>query len=267
MLVNVSPRINKPRIHEVMVNWAHPLTRKLEFAALFEGGVAVDLAGESSSVPNGSPQTALANLPGIGVGAKLSSSWFSFPGTASDAPYVGADTTILVRGTITSNSVFHMLAVKESSTSVGFFEYRINSGPPANLSLVCPTGGSPSDTTALAINTVYDLGVTATFSNSAAGTVIFYINGIKSTTSTGNNYNGTTTSNTPILVGKRSDTVGEWSGTVFHVYIWNRVLSDAEMAWLSSEPYAFFIPRAPFRAIVTPTIPPSLPLMGQIWLA
>jgi hypothetical protein len=99
--------------------------------------------------------------------------------------------------------------------------------------------------------------------------VTFYLNGkFNNSSLVSGSYSFTNTTNTLSIGGAGLNINNRpWLGAFDSIMMWNRGLSDDDARLLYSDHYAMFrVPSLapPFR-FVTP--PPTLPLMGQIWLA
>ena len=82
----------------------------------------------------------------------------------------------------------------------------------------------------------YDVGVTF-----KAGNTNIYINGVHETFHS-NHYTFSSVE-TPAAIGNWNHTTDrQWNGYILFVYVYSRIISNFEMAWLYREPYAMFQP-------------------------
>lgn len=80
--------------------------------------------------------------------------------------------------------------------------------------------------------------------SSIANDAVIYINGLSVTVNETSVPNGTIVSEAAIdgIIGNRPDTARSWDGMIGYLFIYNRILSPFEVAWINRDPYAMFQP-------------------------
>jgi hypothetical protein len=241
----VQPRALKPVAHSVEIDWSHPMTRGLAFAALFgDGANPLDFVKGARGAPTNGPGQVAFAVPGMGAGASFNNygsganCYFSFV-NPSDAAFTGA-ISIIWRGLISIAGQHHFVGKHASNGgSQNPFDFRTDfSTKPTLVRAGTPPHDTYSDARTVAQDTVVTLGVSSTGANGANAT-LFYIDGVAGSGATGSNapYTG---SGADIRVGRRDDGSVQLTGAAFHVFIWSRVLSTSEHRSLHYEPYQIF---------------------------
>ena len=240
-------RIYKPRPFSSKLDRAHPLSKGLIFATLFDGAVPVDAVTGYASTPANAPQTSAVGEPGYGAGASFPASGTAhhvFSGYTSDVGWLG-DLSVFVRGVCSNLAHYNEVLFKNPNNglSANPIELRITAGSGV-ITVIRPnaTGGANDET---------DAGVITAGVVQDWGTVCPGVNGLPQVNyANGVAFTGTTTaqapyggSNFPVWIGLRADGFGSFEGVLLCVYVWSRKLSSSEMLWLHREPYAIWRPK------------------------
>jgi hypothetical protein len=243
-------RIYKPPPFTTILDRAHPLSRGLIFATLFEGSVPVDAATGYSSTPTGSPQTLTVAEPGWGAGADFPAAGTAhhiFSGYTSDTQWLLAGgISIFARGMCRSFAGYNNILIKAlSNGSINSpLEFRLDSGTGALNPLRANAAGGESlgGGGALSATTGVVQSWGATLPNTNGINAVVYLNGVGIATNPATEapYTG---SNQPVWIGRRQDGATQFNGVLLAVYVWSRMLSAAEMLWVHKEPYAIWRPK------------------------
>lgn len=246
---------NQPPVG-AQINYGHPLARGLFFYQLMNagGGIARTL------LPNNLAPTTLGTVPSPtwshgsdGSSPNFNGNWsYVFTRqTIFEPTWVSCVTKLRRVGTLTTSAspfckAFH------NAQSAPFTAYNLsyNNGTSSQDTLnaqVANQGGTLFKGANINAGTGATLVPhTVGFSvgpNGSNGQIKTYLNGIiKDTTAvsgmTSCGYDTTSTGNLIVSGINGSSTQAVWSGDIYYIALYNRVLTDAEMEWLNAEPYA-----------------------------
>jgi hypothetical protein len=77
----------------------------------------------------------------------------------------------------------------------------------------------------------------------AAGVTKMYLDGVSQGLTGASYSNSATTQTAQFIVGNRPDNTRSWNGYLGNLFIWDRVLSDNDVATISANPWQIFRPR------------------------
>lgn len=232
VLLTRGTRLNQPQ-GPVEVDWANPIARGLQIAAAPIGGGYKDLARNLAWTQVNGPTVEVTNKGKALKTVSGSSQYGYFPCDVKNAPLTILHTSIL--DSSSNSAVFSLGTASGTERLVLFYgaiagQYTISPIPNAGA-------GDTSFTTGIGDSHTSVLVLPA-----AATPADFYLNGAKG--STGGNYWVPTGAITRFYLSTRvNSTAGIFSSQRSNLsLVWNRALSDAEIASISANPWQLFKP-------------------------
>lgn len=243
------------------IDMSHPLARGLSSVILLNenAGIAFNVVKKSIGTFEG----------GAGWASTRFGSGVSLP-TATDAVNFGdsgipngkSDFSVFFRGQALADSTFRE-AGSSNGTGQDSLHWGTDSGNKWDFTLA--TVIDIVTVAAAVANSFYDVGMSYT-RLSKVDFSIFNLTTPSVVTETVSN------ASTPVTASTTASRLGNiragggnfgWGAPLIFTYVWNRVLSNAEMLWLHNEPYAFLLPPTYRRWFVPAAGAADVPLM---WL-